>query len=115
MYYVQKCMGGFTVEKPALNVGQYHPRVWRRHPDIERHGEPVLRVENTPDVGPFIHSLEQVECLFEDLVAIFRVVHPTPELERLRGRNSQPSYLGMHGSRGTMEGSIRSERSQPKK
>jgi hypothetical protein len=77
--YVQASAGGYTVERPALNAGEYHPRIWRRHPDIERFGEPVLRVENTPYLGPFTHSLEQVECLFEDFVAIFRVVHPTPD------------------------------------
>lgn len=77
--YVRQCAGSWTVEKPKLNAGEYHPRIWRRHPDIERHGEPVLRVEQTPYIGPFTHSLEQVECLLEDLVAIFRVVHPTPD------------------------------------
>jgi hypothetical protein len=63
-------------DETELQLGQYYPRMYRGSRDIERLGEVLPRVEDTPSSGSFIHSLEQIENLFEDLQAIFRVVHP---------------------------------------
>src|SRR4051812_20066679 len=45
--YVQKCAGGWTVEASSLHAGEFHPRMWRRHKDIERFGDPLPFVETT--------------------------------------------------------------------
>jgi hypothetical protein len=74
--YVEKVAGGYTVEAPVLNAGEYYPRIWRRASVIESFGELMPRVEDTNYAGSFVTSLEQIEGLFEDLLSIFRVVHP---------------------------------------
>jgi len=74
--FVHKAAGGYAVETPALGPGQFYPRIWRTGEGLEQCGDPVLRVEETVFRGSFVNSLEQIEGLFDDLLSIFRVVHP---------------------------------------
>jgi hypothetical protein len=74
--FVDKAAGGYAVETPPLNAGEFYPRIWRTGEGLEQCGDPVLRVEVTPFRGSFVNSLEQIEGLFDDLLSIFRVVHP---------------------------------------
>src|SRR5260370_26092316 len=76
---VTRVAGGYTVETPVLNAGEYYPRIWRTASVIELHGEPLPPVEQTHFLGSFVNSLEQIEGLFESLLSIFRVVHPATD------------------------------------
>ena len=76
---IKEGFAGWTIEQPELDAGHFYPRIWRRASEIERHGEPLPRVEDTQDLGSFVNSLEQIECLFDDLSSIFRVVHPAKD------------------------------------
>ncbi|MBC7821175.1 MAG: hypothetical protein IAG10_30170 [Planctomycetaceae bacterium] len=67
---------GSTVEQSELDAGRYYPRVWRTAPELETHGDPILRVEDTQEFDTFVNALEQIEGLCEDLLYVFRVVHP---------------------------------------
>jgi hypothetical protein len=73
---VRKAAGGYEVETPTLGAGEFYPRIWRTGLGREQCGDPVLRVEETAFRGSFVNSLEQIEGLFDDLLSIFRVVHP---------------------------------------
>jgi hypothetical protein len=74
--FVHKARGGYAVETPTLRAGEFYPRIWRTGEGLEQFGDPVLRVEDTTFRGSFVNSLEQIEGLFDDLLSIFRVVHP---------------------------------------
>jgi hypothetical protein len=74
--FVNKAAGGYTVESPTLGAGEFYPRIWRTGEGLEQCGDPVLRVEDTSFRATFVNSLEQIEGLFDDLLSIFRVVHP---------------------------------------
>jgi hypothetical protein len=74
--YVRKLAPGRVLETPTLGAGEYYPRIWRTGVDVERYGEAFPRVEDTPFRESFVNSLEQIEGLFDDLLSIFRVVHP---------------------------------------
>jgi hypothetical protein len=74
--WVSGSAGGCPVETPTLGAGLFYPRIWRTGKELEQCGEPVLRVEVTTFRGSFVNSLEQIEGLFDDLLSIFRVVHP---------------------------------------
>lgn len=74
--FVRKLAGGYVVETPTLGAGEFYPRIWRTGQRLEQFGDPALRVEETAFGGSFVTSLEQIEGLFDDLLAIFRVVHP---------------------------------------
>jgi hypothetical protein len=83
--YVRKLAPNWDLVAPTVGAGEYHPRVWRTGVDIERIGEPVLQVEDTPFRGSFVNSLEQIEGLFDGLLSIFRVVHPAANNVRAYG------------------------------
>lgn len=69
----------YITETPELNAGEHYPRMWRTGRDVERYGDPILRVEETRFLGSFVNSVEQIERLFESLTAIFRTVHPATD------------------------------------
>lgn len=74
--FVRRAVGGNPFKTPTLGAGEFYPRIWRTGQGLEQCGDPVLRVEETAFRGSFVNSLEQIEGLFEDLLSIFRVVHP---------------------------------------
>ena len=74
--YAKLVAGGYTIDTALLDAGEYYPRIRRTASVVESIGEPLPRVEDTNYLGTFVTSLEQIEGLFEDLLSIFRVVHP---------------------------------------
>jgi hypothetical protein len=74
--YVRKLARGSVVEEPELQAGEYYPRMWRGSDAIDKYGEGIPRVEDTPYFGPFIQSLQHLESLFNDLADLFHVVDP---------------------------------------
>lgn len=74
--YVRKVACGYVVEEPELQAGEYYPRMWRGSSVIDKYGEGIPRVEETPYFGQFIQSLQHLESLFDDLADLFRVVDP---------------------------------------
>jgi hypothetical protein len=76
---IKEIFPGWTIDQALLNAGTYYPRIHRTGPILERYGETIPYVEDTPFLGSFVNSLEQIEGLFESLAAIFRVVHPAKD------------------------------------
>jgi hypothetical protein len=42
--YVRKVAGGYVVEEPELQAGEYYPRIWRGSAVIDKYGEGIPRV-----------------------------------------------------------------------
>jgi hypothetical protein len=92
--YVPKMVKDWNLVAPKLDVGEYHPRIWRTGQFVEERGEAMPRVEDTPFRASFVNSLQQIEGLFDDLLSIFRVVHPATNVS-VRSRDALRGRVGL--------------------